>query len=280
MWVSLLLTLREGLEAALIVGIVFGYLRKIDRMQYARTAWAGVVSAALLSAALAVGIMAVGAELTGRAEQLFEGTTMLLAVTVLTWMIFWMRSQAQHMKAQLEGKLQKAVAAGVSGAAWGLFAMTFIAVFREGVETALLLGAAAFQTNGMDTLIGAVTGLAMAAVIGYAVYASTARLNVRLFFDVTSLLLLVFAAGLFMHGVHEFQEAGLLPEIVADVWDTSALISKESVPGQFLRTLVGYTPKPSLVEVLAYVGYWLVTLGAVRWWSNRLAARHEFIPAE
>ncbi len=280
MWVSLLLTLREGLEAALIVGIVFGYLRKIDGMQYARTAWAGVVSATLLSAALAVGISAVGAELEGRAEQLFEGTTMLLAVTVLTWMIFWMRSQAQHMKARLEGKMQEVVAAGVSGAAWGLFAMTFIAVFREGVETALLLGAAAFQTNGMDTLIGAVTGLAMAAVIGYAVYASTARLNVRLFFDVTSLLLLVFAAGLFMHGVHEFQEAGLLPEVIAQVWNTSGWISADSVSGQFLRTLVGYTPTPSLVEVLAYVGYWLVTLGAVRWWSSRLAARRAFIPAE
>lgn len=269
MFVSFLLTLREGLEAALIVGIVFGYLRKIGQIQYGRPAWAGVISAVALSAALAVGIMAVGAELEGRVEQLFEGTTMFVAVGVLTWMIFWMRTQARHMKTVLEGQVQMAVK---NGAAWGLFALTFLSVFREGVETALFLGAAAFQTTGWETLVGSVLGLGLATAIGYFIYASTVRLNVRLFFAVTSLLLLVFAAGLFMHGVHEFQEAGLLPEMIERVWDTSALISKQSLLGQFLRTLVGYTPAPSLVEVIAYVGYWLVTLSGVRWWTNRLAA--------
>ncbi|MEK7275712.1 MAG: FTR1 family protein [Chloroflexota bacterium] len=269
MFVSFLLTLREGLEAALIVGIVFGYLRKIGQMQYGRPAWAGVISAVALSAALAVGIMAVGAELEGRVEQLFEGATMFVAVGVLTWMIFWMRTQALTMKSSLEGKVQRAV---MNGAAWGLFALTFLSVFREGVETALFLGAAAFQTTGWETLVGSVLGLGLATAIGYFIYASTARLNTRLFFDVTSLLLLVFAAGLFMHGVHEFQEAGLLPEIVEQMWDTSAFISKQSVIGQFLRTLTGYTPAPSLVEVLAYVGYWLVTITGVRWWTDRLAA--------
>jgi len=276
MLVSLLLTLREGLEAALIVGIVFGYLRKTgESLQYARWAWAGVLTAVILSAALAAGITAVGAELTGRAEQLFEGATMFLAVGVLTWMIFWMRTQARTMKASLEGKVQKAV---MNGAAWGMFALTFLAVFREGVETALFLGAAAFQTTGVETLLGSVVGLSLAAVIGYLIYASTARLNVRLFFDVTSLLLLVFAAGLFMHGVHEFQEAGLLPEMIERVWDTSAFISTQSVIGQFLRTLTGYTPAPSLVELIAYAGYWLVTLSGVRWWTNRLAATTLMVP--
>lgn len=269
MFVSFLLTLREGLEAALIVGIVFGYLHKIGQMQYGRPAWAGVISAVALSAALAVGIMAVGAELEGRAEKLFEGTTMFVAVGVLTWMIFWMRAQARTMKSSLEGKVQRAV---MNGAAWGLFALTFLSVFREGVETALFLGAAAFQTTGWETLVGSVLGLGLATAIGYFIYASTARMNVRLFFDVTSLLLLVFAAGLFMHGVREFQEAGLLPEIVEQMWDTSAFISKQSVIGQFLRTLTGYTPAPSLVEVIAYVGYWLATLSGVRWWTDRLAA--------
>jgi high-affinity iron transporter len=266
MLVSLLLTLREGLEAALIVGIIFGYLRKIGQMQYGRAAWAGVTVASVLSAALAFIIPAIGAELEGPAEQLFEGVTMMLAVAVLTWMIFWMRSQARTLKASIESEVHKAI---VSGTAWGLFAATFFAVFREGVETALFLGAAAFQTSGLETVIGAAIGLSIAVVIGYLIYASTVRLNVRMFFDVTSLLLLVFAAGLFMHGVHEFQEVGLLPEVIKPLWDTSALISKDSVPGQFLRTLVGYTPTPSLVEILAYVGYWVVTLGAVRWWTNR-----------
>ncbi len=277
MLVSLLLTFREGLEAALIVGIVFGYLRKIGQMQQGRMAWAGVLVAGVLSAALAAGIMAVGAELEGRAEQLFEGTTMMLAVVVLTWMIFWMRSQASQFKTSLESDVHKAV---TGGAVWGLFVLTFIAVFREGLETALFIGAAAFRSSAFDTLVGALIGLSVAFVIGYLIYASTVRLDMRLFFDVTSLLLLIFAAGLFMHGVHEFQEAGLLPEIIEKVWNTSALISKESLAGQFLRTLVGYTPTPSFVEVMAYFGYWLVTLGAVRWWTEWLAAKRAVAAAE
>src|SRR3990172_4845432 len=112
MLVSLLLTLREGLEAALIVGIVFRYLRKIGQMQHGRMAWAGVLVAGVLSAALAAGIMTVGAELEGRAEQLFEGTTMMLAVVVLTWMIFWMRSQASQFKNSLESDVHRAVNGG------------------------------------------------------------------------------------------------------------------------------------------------------------------------
>lgn len=270
MWVSLLLTLREGLEAALIVGIVFGYLRKINQMQHARAAMAGVMVAIVASGLLAAGIVFIGAELEGPAEQIFEGTTMFLAVGVLTWMIFWMQSKARTMKTSLEGDVQKAVE---GGAAWGLFALTFLSVFREGVETALFLGAAAFQTTALETIIGSVIGLALAAVIGYLIYASTVRLDLRLFFNVTSFLLLIFAAGLFMHGVHEFQEVGWLPEMIKPIWDTSTLISKDSIVGQFLRTLVGYTPQPSLVELIAYLGYWVVTLIGVRWWVNRLTMK-------
>ncbi|MBL8044953.1 MAG: FTR1 family protein [Anaerolineales bacterium] len=269
MFVSFLLTLREGLEAALIVGIIFGYLRKLGQTQYYRWAGNGVLAAVVLSAVLAFGITVIGAELEGPAEQLFEGVTMMLAVAVLTWMIFWMRSQARTLKSTIEGEVQKAI---LGGTAWGLAAATFLAVFREGVETALFLGAAAFQTSGLETLVGALIGLSVAAVVGNLIYASAVRLNVRLFFDVTSLLLLVFAAGLFMHGIHEFQELGLLPEVIKPLWDTSAFASESSLLGQFLRTLVGYTPTPSLVEILAYVAYWLITLLAVRWWTARLAA--------
>lgn len=267
---ALLITLREGLEAALVVGIIIGYLAKVGQTQRLHLVWAGVAAAAALSGLLALGITALGAELEGVAEQLFEGTTMLLAVAVLTWMIFWMQSQARFLKASLESEVQRAL---TQGAAWGLFGLSFLAVFREGVETALFLGAAAFQSNGLETLAGAVMGLALATGLGYLIYASTVRLNVRLFFRLTSLLLLVFAAGLFMHGVHEFQEAGLLPEIVAPLWDTSQWVSARSLAGQFLQTLVGYTPTPSLVEVLAYVGYWLLALLGVRWFVERRAAQ-------
>src|SRR3972149_6231299 len=131
-----LITFREGLEAALIVGIVIGYLVKIGQGSRVKVAWAGVAAAAVLSALIAFGINAVGAELEGRAEQIFEGITMFLAVSVLTWMIFWMRYQSRTLKSALERDIQQAIS---SGHGRGLMAVTFLAVFREGVETALFL---------------------------------------------------------------------------------------------------------------------------------------------
>lgn len=267
---ALFVAFREGLEAALIVGIVIGYLAKTGKRQQLRYAWAGVLAAVALSVALAAGIQMVGAELEGPAEQIFEGVTMLLAVAVLTWMIFWMRYQARSLKSSLERELQQAVQ---SGQVWGLAAVTFLAVFREGVETALFLSAAAFANDGLGTLAGAVLGLGLAAGVGYLIYASTVRLNLSLFFNVTSVLLLVFAAGLLAHSMHEFQEAGVIPTAKEHVWDTNPILNEASPVGEVLKVLVGYNGNPSLEEVAAYLAYWLVALLGVRWWADRRAAQ-------
>ncbi len=269
---AILIGFREGLEAALIVGIVIGYLVKIEQRAHIKTAWAGVGAAVLVSALVAAGITLVGAELVGRPEQIFEGATMFLAVAVLTWMIFWMRTQAHALKTALEKDIRAAVTSGV---AWGLFWLAFVAVFREGVETALLLSASAFTADGASTFTGAVLGLALASALGWAIYASTVRLNVRLFFNVTSVLLLFFAAGLLAHGVHEFQEAGLLPLTIEHVWDVNHLLNEKSTVGEILKALFGYNGNPSLLEVISYVGYWMVALVGVRWWVERRVARIE-----
>ena len=265
-----LITFREGLEAALIVGIVIGYLVKIGQGRRVRTAWAGVGTAVALSALLAFGISAVGAELQGRAEQIFEGVTMFLAVGVLTWMIFWMRFQARFLKVSLEKEVQTAA---TSGQTLALFSVAFVAVFREGVETALFLSASAFAADGAGTLIGALLGLAVAAALGWLIYASTVRLNVRLFFNVTSVLLLFFAAGLLAHGVHEFQEASLLPMTVEHVWNLNHILDETSPLGEMMKSLFGYNGNPSLLEVISYAAYWVVALVGVRWWVGRRAAR-------
>lgn len=270
MLAALLITLREGLEAALIVGIVIGYLKKIGYLDRQRYAWLGVLVALAGSIGLAFGLQRLGVELEGQVEQIFEGTTMFLAVIVLTWMIFWMRYQARFLKAGLEHDVRQAT---LSGQNWGLFSLTFVAVFREGVETALFLSAAAFANEGTTTFLGAVVGLVIAVALGWAMYASAVRLNIRRFFDVTSVLLLLFAAGLLAHGVHEFQEAGLLPFMTTTVWDTSHILSEESLIGSLLKSLFGYNADPSLLEVLAYIGYYAVILSAIRWWIGRLAAR-------
>ena len=265
-----LITFREGLEAALIVGIVIGYLVKISQGRRIRTAWAGVAAAVVASFLVAFGIQAVGAELKEPGEQIFEGTTMFIAVGVLTWMIFWMRSQARFLKGALE---KEVLAAATSGQMLALFGVTFVAVFREGVETALILSASAFVADRSGTLVGAMLGLGLAAALGWFIYASTRRLNMRLFFNVTSVLLLFFAAGLLAGGVHEFQEISLLPATIPHVWDLNHILSETSPLGEIMKALFGYNGSPSLLEVVSYAAYWVVALAGVRWWVGRRAAR-------
>lgn len=263
---AFLIALREGLEASLIIGIVFSFLRKTGQTRYRRYAWAGVGAALALSALVALGIQSIGAKLEGPAEQIFEGTMMLLATLVLTWMIYWMKVQARSLRGALESELAQALE---TGSPRSLFAVTFFAVVREGVEMALLLAATAFVTNGMDTLIGSLLGLGAAALTGVLLYASVVRLNIRMFFSVSSVLLLLFAAGLFASSLHEFQEAGLLLTIQEHIWDVSRLLSAESPIEQVLRALFGYNPSPSLVEVIGYGGYWAFALLAMPWLVER-----------
>jgi len=266
MLAALLIAFREGLEAALIVGILLGYLRKVGSPGLKGYAWAGVLAAIVASTGLAGLIQLVGFELQGRAEMLFEATTMFLAVGILTWMIFWMRYQARIQRSQLEQELALRVGTRQN---WSVAALAFIAVFREGVETALFLSAAAFANPTAEPLAGALIGLALALAAGYLIYNSSVRLNLRLFFSATSLLLLLFAAGLMAQGVHELQEAALIPVLDAGVWNTNFLINEHSLLGKLLGSVIGYNANPSLAEVLTYWGYWLAALFGVRWLVDR-----------
>jgi len=270
MLASSLITLREGLEAALIVGIVLAYLGKIGRNDRRGAVWGGVAAAVGASIVLAVVIQLLGARFEGQAEKIFEGATMFLAVAVLTYMIFWMRHQGHRLQGGLEQDVRVAVSAGQG---WALAGLAFFAVFREGVETALFLSAAGFATDGMRVLWGGLLGLAIAIALGWLIFNTAAHISLRRFFDVTSLLLLLFAAGLLAHGVHEFQEAGLLPTYIAPVWDVNPVLPETSLVGSFMKTLFGYNGNPSLLEVFSYLAYWVVVLLGVRWWVTRYASR-------
>ncbi|MFQ5945634.1 MAG: FTR1 family protein [Anaerolineae bacterium] len=261
-----LITFREGLEASLIVGIVLGYLRKIGRSDRRGYVWGGVLAALLVSLVIAVGLQFLGARLEGDAEDTFEGATMFLAVGVLTYMVFWMRYQARFVRVALERDIEMAVSRGQN---WALFGLTFVAVLREGVETALFLTAAAFVITPAETTLGGVAGLGIAVLVGYLIYATAVRLPVGRFFDVTSVLLLIFAAGLLAHGVHEFQSVGLIPMVVPQVWDMNWLLDENSPAGSVLKAVVGYNGNPSLIEVASYVGYWTLVVVSVRWWVSR-----------
>jgi high-affinity iron transporter len=269
-----LLTTREGLEASLIVGIVLAYLAKTENREQFRYIWFGTAAAVLVSVMGGAALFFTLGKLDGRAEQIFEGVAMFSAVAVLTWMIFWMRRQARHIKSELEAKVATAVAAG---SAIGLASVVFFAVLREGVETALFLFAISDSSTPLTTSIGAAAGLTVSIALGVSLYFGTRRLNLRQFFTITGVLLIVFAAGLLAHGIHEFQEAGLLPATVEHVWDTNAIVSDESTTGEFLKALFGYNGNPSLLEVLAWAAYIIVAL----WFFLRplVAWRREPAPA-
>lgn len=265
---ALVLAFREGLEAALILGIVLGVLRRVGRRDQEKMVWLGAGLAALLSLGAGIGLYALGIGFEGQAEEIFEGLAVLLAAGVLTWMIFWMDKQGRHIQAELEQDVRR-VAMG--GGTWAIFSLAFLAVLREGIELALFLMAATFSATAAGTLSGGLLGLGLAAMAGGLIFATTARLDVRVFFRVTSILLIFFAAGLVAHGVHELNEAGLIPAVIEHIWDTNPVLDENSGAGQILKALVGYNGNPSLTEVVAYAGYWVVVLLALRRRQQALA---------
>ncbi|MFQ5407622.1 MAG: FTR1 family protein [Anaerolineales bacterium] len=258
---AFLLALREGLEAALIVGLVLGVLVKVRRTGFARMVWAGVATAIAVSLTLALVLNAAGAQLTGAAETIFEGFTMLLAAGVLTWMIFWMQRQGRRVQQELEVEVRLAATRGQT---WGLFGIAFVAVVREGIETTLFLTAAAMNASTQTTLVGGLLGLAVAALLGWGLFAAAVKLDVQRFFRVTGALLILFAAGLVAHAIHEFNAVGWVPAIVEHVWDINPVLNESAGLGLILKTLFGYNGNPSLTEVFAYVGYYCVILIGLR----------------
>lgn len=263
MGAAFVIALREGIEAALIVSIVLAYLKQLGRSDRSHLVWWGTGLAVALSAIVGTIIFSVGAEFEGTAEEVFEGLVTLTAVGVLTWMIFWMRRQGARIKSELHEKVDTALVAG--GVA--LAALAFFAVLREGVETALFLFAAAEGTavegGGVGAqLVGAALGLVLAVVLGVLLYRGGIRMNLRSFFKVTGVILIVVAAGLFAYSVHELQEAGWFPFLEAHAFDLSATLPDDEGIGAVLRGLVGYNADPGVLEVVAWAAY-LVVVGTL-----------------
>jgi high-affinity iron transporter len=257
MLASFMLALREGMEGALIVGILLGSLNTLNYGKGRRSVWLGVGTAVIGSIGAGLTLNLVGAAFEGRAEEIFEGIAMLLAAVVLTWVIFWMKNQARDFNNKIKTDVQQAV---IHGGGFALFSLAFLSIFREGIELALFLTAIALDQEGSSVWVGAVLGLGAAVILGVLLYRSLIKLNLSRFFQITSLILILFAAGLVAHGVHEFNEVGLIPPIIEHLWDINHILDENSTVGQLLKTLLGYNGNPSLTEVLSY----LVYFGVVR----------------
>jgi len=236
-----------------------GVLLKLKRANLNGVVWRGVGLAALLSVLAAIALNMLGMEFEGKGEQIFEGVAMLLAAGVLSWMILWMKNHGGNLKNEIEKQTNQATMGNGQKA---LFALAFLAVSREGIELALFLLAARLTSSPLQTLAGALFGLMGAAILGWVLFTSTKRLSLRGFFSATNFLLIIFAAGLVGLGVHEFNEAGVIPSIIEHVWDVNGILSDKSEAGLLLKALVGYNGNPSLTEVSAYIMY-VVALVAI-----------------
>ncbi len=263
MLATYILFLREGLEASLIVSILFAVLRQLDQMKQARAIWTGVglaVLGAILSAVLIFTLVHTYVDTTGQA--IFETLTYLVAVVLLTSMTFWMQKHSRSLKQEIA---QKAQAAG-SGFAFGLLAFTFVG--REGVETAFFTLAFAFQTNGWLLLLGGLLGILSSVVLCFLIYRLGYRLNYRLFFRVMGLLLLFFAAGLLADAVQNMQQLNWITFGLTPLWNTSRVLSESSTVGDLLHSFLGYAEEPTVLQATLYVLF-LAVAGSIFTWMTR-----------
>lgn len=246
-----LVMLREGVEAALIVAILLAFLRRTGATRQRSWVWAGTVVAIVVSILAGVVIFVTIGGLEGRAEQLAEGIVALAAVGLLSWMIFWMGARARYLKGELEAEAGDALA---GGSMLALSAVAFVAVLREGLESALFMVSLTVGSEPGLQLFGGLLGAASAVAIGYLVYRGGSKINLRLFFQITGVLIILVAAGLVGKAVHEFQEIGLIPTLVEHVWTIGFLDPEQGLLGAFAKTLFGISHSPS---VLTVASYWL-----------------------
>ncbi len=254
---SMLVLIREGFEASLIVGIVFGYLRKIDRRDLDRPVWLGVALAALLSTVFGVVLHNTVGSFEGDTKLRAFAAISFIAAAVLTWMVFWMRRQSRAIKGELEHRVDAALASDSVKTA--VMVVAFFAVLREGIETALFLIAAATSSTGWDVFIGGLIGLAIAAVLGYLVYSGSKVLPMKLFFNITGMIVIVFAAGLLAKGVMflQYTEQNALATLNGAVYDVTGLdwLTIDTQSGRFLAGLFGWDPRPSIEQVAVWLAY-------------------------
>ncbi len=260
MLATLVIFLREGVEASMIVAILLAYLNRLGRRDHFRDVFLGVGAALLLATAVGVAVYATVREYDDtRGQTIFETVTYLLAAAVLTYMTFWMRNHARSLSKELRSRAEAALD---GKARWGLGLLAFQAVGREGLETVVFTLAIVFSTSPGSALSGAVLGLAGSLGIAFVIYRLGHKLNLSRFFTVVGVLLMVFAAGLLANAIGNLQELGWLPVLDRPMWHTGQLLSQDSAFGDVLHSFFGYSDSPTPLQLLVYVGYLAIVIVA------------------
>jgi high-affinity iron transporter len=260
-----LIGLREGLEASLVVTILVAYLVRSERRHLLPRIWGGIVLAVLVSLAFGAVLTFGPRGLTFQAQEAIGGSLSLVAVGFVTWMIFWMARAARSLSGELRGQIDRAAEAS----RWSLVVVAALAVGREGLETALFLWAATQTATGAHTastvpawqpLTGAVLGIATAVVLGYLLYRGAVRINLARFFTWTGAFLIVVAAGVLGYGMHDLQEAGILPGLGSLAFDVSSHVAEGSWYGALLKGVFNFSPQTTWLQAAAWTAYLVVTL--------------------
>jgi high-affinity iron transporter len=271
MLATLVIFLREGVEASMIVAILLAYLNRIGQREHFRDVFVGVGAALLLAAGGGVAAYETIRSYDGsRVQTIFETATYLVAATVLTYMTFWMRKHARSLSSELRARADAALD---GRARWGLGLLAFQAVGREGLETVVFTLAIVFSTSATSALSGAVIGLAGSLGIAFVIYRLGHKLNLARFFTVIGVLLMVFAAGLLADSVENLQQLGWLPVLDAPMWHSARLLSENSALGDVLHSFFGYSDAPTPLQLLIYVAYLAVVVVVYLGVRARLAAR-------
>ncbi|WP_327404544.1 FTR1 family protein [Streptomyces sp. NBC_01288] len=258
MFSNYLIGLREGLEASLVVCILIAYLVKTDRRDALRPIWIGIVVAVLIAMGFGCALEFGSQEMTFQAQEALGGSLSILAVGLVTWMVFWMRRTARHLKAELHGKLDAALAMGTGA----LVATAFLAVGREGLETALFVWASvhAASDGTPRPLVGVGLGLATAVLLGWLFYRGALKINLAKFFTWTGAMLVVVAAGVLAYGFHDLQEADWVPGLTKLAFDISDTIPPDSWYGTLLKGVFNFQPDPTVLQITVWLLYLVPTL--------------------
>ncbi len=256
---SLIIGLREGIEAALVIGIIVGYLIKLERGHLKRYVYEGTAAAVGVSGGVAAILFALTIEWGGFGEQVFEGIAMLVAVTVLTSMVLWMIKAAKSIKVHVQQRIDTVLN---ERQVLGLVLLSFVVVLREGIETALFVFGAGALTSPAEAVVGVTLGLVVAAFVGVGIVRVSWRINLKRFFQVTGVFLVLIAAGLFALAIHELQEAFAWSIGSATLYNLTLVFPDDpsNAAGYLLRGIVGYNAAPSVLEGVAYAGYWVVVV--------------------
>ncbi|WP_329458170.1 iron uptake transporter permease EfeU [Streptomyces sp. NBC_01497] len=258
MFANYLIGLREGLEASLVVCILIAYLVKTGRRDALRPIWFGIGAAVVLALAFGCALEFGSQEMTFEAQEGLGGSLSIVAVGLVTWMVFWMRRTARHLRAELHGKLDSALQMGTGA----LVATAFLAVGREGLETALFVWASvrASSDGTPAPLIGVVLGLLTAVLLGWLFYRGAIRINLAKFFTWTGGMLVIVAAGVVGYGFHDLQEANILPGLTHLAFDISNTIPPDSWYGTLLKGVFNFQPDPTLLQAVVWLVYLVPTL--------------------